>query len=163
MLISLEHRYYGKSMPVSDLTTENMKYCNHNQALADLANFVDMQGKAMNLTEEKWITFGGSYPGMMAGWARLKFPTAIYASVASSAPVQAQVNSNKKKCFFLIQESHFHLSEVLHTLPPSPRTYVFLLALDNNACPIRVAARGNQYQKISALRGGVLFFFFSNF
>ena len=93
MLISLEHRYYGKSIPVSDLTTENMKYCNHNQALADLANFVDVQGKAMNLTEEKWITFGGSYPGMMAGWARLKFPTAIYASVASSAPVQAQVNS----------------------------------------------------------------------
>ena len=29
---------------------------------------------------------------MMAGWARLKFPHLIYGSVASSAPVQAQVD-----------------------------------------------------------------------
>lgn len=132
MLISLEHRYYGKSMPVSDLTTENMKYCNHNQALADLANFVDMQGKAMNLTEEKWITFGGSYPGMMAGWARLKFPTAIYASVASSAPVQAQVDfvgyldvvgksisativGGSQDCYSAVSSAHEVIRELLQT------------------------------------------------
>jgi len=39
--------------------------------------------------DTKWVTFGGSYPGMMAGWLRLKYPHLVHASVSSSAPVQA--------------------------------------------------------------------------
>lgn len=37
----------------------------------------------------KWISFGGSYPGMMAAWSRFTFPDQIYATVSSSAPVHA--------------------------------------------------------------------------
>jgi serine protease 16 len=45
------------------------------------------------LTEEnKWVTWGGSYPGMLAGWARLKYPHLFHAAVASSAPVKAQLD-----------------------------------------------------------------------
>jgi hypothetical protein len=40
-----------------------------------------------NLTaNNKWVSFGGSYPGMQAGWLRLKYPNLIHAAVASSAP-----------------------------------------------------------------------------
>eukprot|EP00957_Ditylum_brightwellii_P005997 454247-Ditylum_brightwellii.AAC.1 len=40
----------------------------------------------------KWVTFGGSYPGNLAAWARLKFPHLVYAGVSNSAPVQAKVD-----------------------------------------------------------------------
>ncbi|CAJ1942413.1 unnamed protein product [Sphenostylis stenocarpa] len=38
-LVSLEHRYYGKSSPFNSLETENLKYLSSKQALSDLAFF----------------------------------------------------------------------------------------------------------------------------
>ncbi|KAL2346139.1 hypothetical protein Fmac_000139 [Flemingia macrophylla] len=43
-LISLEHRYYGKSSLFSSLETENLKYLSSKQALFDLAGFRYYQG-----------------------------------------------------------------------------------------------------------------------
>lgn len=39
-----------------------------------------------------WITFGGSYPGMLSAWSHLLHPSTISAAVSSSAPVQAQLD-----------------------------------------------------------------------
>ena len=45
------------------------------QALSDIAGFIEHANAAWNLTRRNhWVTWGGSYPGMLAGWARLKFP-----------------------------------------------------------------------------------------
>lgn len=41
--------------------------------------------------ETPWIFIGGSYPGMRAAMLRVRNPDVIFASWASSAPVQAQV------------------------------------------------------------------------
>lgn len=38
-LVSLEHRYYGKSSPFKYLTTENLRFLSSKQALFDLAVF----------------------------------------------------------------------------------------------------------------------------
>ena len=91
-LYALEHRYYGKSYPKfgpdnSPVTNENLVYLSSRQAQADLAHFVATQNAVLgdNLA---WITFGGSYPGMMAAYARLRFPHYIAAAVSSSAPIQ---------------------------------------------------------------------------
>ena len=49
------------------------------QALGDVAGFVSHANAAYGLGEaNKWVTFGGSYPGMLAGWARLKFPHLVF-------------------------------------------------------------------------------------
>ena len=75
LILALEHRYYGESQPVSDLSTANLKWLTSKQALGDVAQFHDYISKIYNLTDKnRWVTFGGSYPGMLAAWARIKYP-----------------------------------------------------------------------------------------
>lgn len=88
----LEHRFYGKSHPTDDLSTDNLRFLSSRQALADLAHFRTVMAEKRGLTNRKWVAFGGSYPGSLAAWFRLKFPHLVHASVATSAPVYATVN-----------------------------------------------------------------------
>ncbi|XP_032400936.1 thymus-specific serine protease isoform X1 [Xiphophorus hellerii] len=88
----LEHRFYGKSHPTTDLSTDNLRFLSSRQALADLAHFRTVMGESRGLTNRKWVAFGGSYPGSLATWFRLKYPHLVHASVATSAPVFATVN-----------------------------------------------------------------------
>ena len=109
LMIALEHRYYGKSLPVGDMSVANLKYLSSAQALADLARFieyltVDYQPfpvdvgstpplRLMSLaTHSKLVSFGGSYPGALSAWLPLKFPASLAGAVASSAPVHADYN-----------------------------------------------------------------------
>ena len=43
-----------------------------------------------NLTT--WITFGGSYPGSLSAWMRLRFPHLVTGSVSSSGPLFAKLD-----------------------------------------------------------------------
>ena len=94
LIVALEHRYYGESVPTEDLSTRNLRYLSSHQALADLANFrvhVAAQYAAPE-GSTKWVSFGGSYPGMLSGWLRLKYPHLFHASVSSSSPVRAKLD-----------------------------------------------------------------------
>ena len=90
LIVSLEHRYYGASIPTPDLTTGNMRFLSSHQALADIANFYAAYlAPTFNLTRRnKVITFGGSYPGALSAWARLRLPHIVHGAVSSSSPVQ---------------------------------------------------------------------------
>eukprot|EP00286_Rhodomonas_abbreviata_P001794 CAMPEP_0181289514 /NCGR_PEP_ID=MMETSP1101-20121128/921_1 /TAXON_ID=46948 /ORGANISM="Rhodomonas abbreviata, Strain Caron Lab Isolate" /LENGTH=382 /DNA_ID=CAMNT_0023393737 /DNA_START=329 /DNA_END=1477 /DNA_ORIENTATION=+ len=93
MMFALEHRYYGPSNPFEDYATENFKYLNSEQALGDIASFHTFATDKFDLPKDaRWVTWGGSYPGMMAALARLRFPNLIYASVSSSSPLQGAVD-----------------------------------------------------------------------
>lgn len=93
LLVALEHRYYGLSNPFgTDYSTEHLQWLNTEQALGDVASFHVHISGLYNLTNSnRWVTFGGSYPGIVAGLSRLRFPQLIFASVASSAPLDATV------------------------------------------------------------------------
>ncbi|VVD02762.1 unnamed protein product [Leptidea sinapis] len=97
LCIMLEHRYYGASHPTSDLSVKNLQYLSSHQALADVANFIKAINEEYKLDSNrvKWIAFGGSYPGSLAAWLRVKFPHLVYASVSSSGPLQAKLNFNE--------------------------------------------------------------------
>lgn len=92
LLVDVEHRFYGKSIPTPDVSTENLKYLSSSQALADLARIIDFIKTDLNSPNSKVITVGGSYPGNLAAWFRLKYPATTFGSIASSAPVTAQTN-----------------------------------------------------------------------
>jgi thymus-specific serine protease len=96
LVFALEHRYYGPSHPnpgeKDAFSTENLRFLNTEQAQEDLAAFVHLMNGKYNLNQDnKWVTWGGSYPGMMAGLARLRFPHLIHASVSSSSPLEASL------------------------------------------------------------------------
>lgn len=92
LCLLLEHRFYGKSHPTEDLSVESLRFLSSRQALADLAHFRTVTAESRGLTSSKWVAFGGSYPGSLAAWFRLKYPHLVHASVATSAPVYATVN-----------------------------------------------------------------------
>jgi len=92
LMFVLEHRFYGESKPLPDLSTPNLRYLSSQQALADLSTFIEAMKIKYNAQDSPVITFGGSYPGSLAAWFRLKFPHQTIAAVASSAPVQAELD-----------------------------------------------------------------------
>ncbi|KAJ1836541.1 hypothetical protein LPJ63_000183 [Coemansia sp. RSA 2711] len=94
MLIIMEHRYYGSSYPVSDMSGPNMKYLTVNNSLEDISYFIRSarafvkDAIGVDITpNSKWIATGGSYSATLAVWARQKYPELIHAAYASSAPV----------------------------------------------------------------------------
>ncbi|XP_050513606.1 putative serine protease F56F10.1 [Diabrotica virgifera virgifera] len=93
ILFQLEHRYYGKSHPTEDLSTENLVYLTSQQALRDLAFFIEAMNQKYNLTRDvKWIVFGGSYSGNLAAWLRLKYPHLVHGAMSASAPLLAKLD-----------------------------------------------------------------------
>ena len=93
LIISLEHRFYGESIPNGNALTENYQYLTVEQALADLATFTDYY-KTVNpdSANVKWFAFGGSYPGALASWYRMAYPDHTVGSLSSSGVVNCIVN-----------------------------------------------------------------------
>ena len=94
LLVALEHRFYGKSVPASgERGAARLRHLSSQQAVGDIATFHAFLSAKMNLTAaNKWVAFGGSYPGMVSGFARLKLPHLIHAAVSSSSPWRAKVD-----------------------------------------------------------------------
>ncbi|NBY19212.1 alpha/beta fold hydrolase [bacterium] len=90
-LVAIEHRYYGKSHPFSQLTTENLKYLTTEFALIDAASLQKHLMDSLGF-KGKWIVFGGSYAGSLAAYYRQKFPDLTVGALASSGPVKAKAN-----------------------------------------------------------------------
>ena len=95
----MEHRYYGKSQPFENWETENLKYLNIENALADLALFIESINTDL---QERWggdrrkvVTIGGSYPGAVSAWARYKYPHIVDAALSSSGVVLAVEDFNQ--------------------------------------------------------------------
>ncbi|KAL3474243.1 serine carboxypeptidase S28-domain-containing protein [Aspergillus californicus] len=96
-----EHRYYGESLPypiTNNTPAEHWKYLTTKQALADIPyfaeNFTRPAHPFLDLSPKStpWVMAGGSYPGIRAALARNEYPDTIFASWASSAPVQSQID-----------------------------------------------------------------------
>lgn len=94
-VVVMEHRYWGQSIPVPDLSTENMKYLTVNQSLADFEHFArtaklpfDDKGTS-NAANAPWVMSGGSYAGTLAFNMAAVKPGTFWAYTSSSGPAEA--------------------------------------------------------------------------
>jgi Serine carboxypeptidase S28 len=109
MVVVWEHRFYGESLPFPlDNHTgrafagyEAYKYLNNEQALEDTIHFAkhfkppgydDSSCRSLTPSQTPWIWIGGSYSGARGAMIRVRNPDVFYATWASSAPVQAQID-----------------------------------------------------------------------
>ena len=85
MTVSVQHRYYGESMPFPEFGQDGdfkdlskTGYLTSEQALADVAQIIThIKETVTGAQDSPVIVFGGSYPGMLAAWARIKYPHLI--------------------------------------------------------------------------------------
>ncbi|KAG6702892.1 hypothetical protein I3843_07G055200 [Carya illinoinensis] len=147
-VISLEHRYYGKSSPFNSLKTENLRYLSSKQALYDLAVFRQYYQESLNLklnrsnVENSWFVFGVSYSGALSAWFRLKFPHLTCGSLASSAVVLAVYNftefdqqvgdSAGVECKAALQETNQLVEQRLATEGKTVKTLFGAAELEND-------------------------------
>ncbi|KAI1463360.1 peptidase S28 [Daldinia caldariorum] len=93
--VILEHRYYGKSIPTPDFSTQSLRFLTTDQALADTAYFaknVKFAGlKNVDLSPEKtpWIAYGGSYAGAFVAFLRALYPDVYFGAISSSGVPKA--------------------------------------------------------------------------
>ncbi|RXW17807.1 hypothetical protein EST38_g8048 [Candolleomyces aberdarensis] len=96
--VVLEHRYYGESIPVSNFSTDSLRWLNNAQAAADSANFlrnVKFDGIQEDITAPNtpWIYYGGSYAGARAAHMKILYPDIVYGAIASSAVTHATLEA----------------------------------------------------------------------
>ncbi|KAF3039784.1 hypothetical protein E8E12_009009 [Didymella heteroderae] len=88
--VILEHRYYGTSFPVDDLTTENLRFLSTEQALAEVdyfarnVKFAGHEDKDLTAPSTPWVVYGGSYAGAQAAFLRVTYPETFWGAISSS-------------------------------------------------------------------------------
>ncbi|RMZ91807.1 hypothetical protein DV736_g990, partial [Chaetothyriales sp. CBS 134916] len=88
--VVLEHRYYGASFPVDDLSTENLRFLTTQQALADQAYFAanikfpGLEDKDLTAPGTPYIAYGGSYAGGFVAFLRKVYPELTWGAISSS-------------------------------------------------------------------------------
>ncbi|KAI6216290.1 Peptidase S28 family-containing protein [Aphelenchoides besseyi] len=92
LLVQIEHRAFGKSRLLDDLSVESLQYLTSDQALADLAHFIRMFIKHQRLRNPKIVAYGASYPGLLSARMRVVYPTYTQGNVASSAPLMPSID-----------------------------------------------------------------------
>ena len=100
LAVVIEHRYYGTSYPVPDLSTSNMRFLSTEQALADTAYFAQhIQYAGENLKDTNitsattpYIFYGGSYAGAFAALLRKIYPDVFAGAISGSGVPQVYLD-----------------------------------------------------------------------
>ncbi|KAL0955730.1 hypothetical protein HGRIS_001947 [Hohenbuehelia grisea] len=93
--ILLEHRFFGLSNPLPDLSTESFKLHTIQQAIDDLEYFAKNVklpmpgGDQVTPGQAPWILVGGSYPGALTAFTMVNKPGLFHIGYASSGVVQS--------------------------------------------------------------------------
>lgn len=93
--VILEHRYYGESWPVSDLTTESLRFLTTDQALKDTQYFAEhvvfegLEDYDLSPSSTPWIAYGGSYAGAFVAFLRKLYPQTFWGAISSSGVTEA--------------------------------------------------------------------------
>ncbi|OMO90327.1 Peptidase S28 [Corchorus olitorius] len=133
LILYIEHRYYGDSMPLGYKQIEGQNdstlgFFSSSQALADYAQLIIDLKRNLSATNCPVIAIGGSYGGMLASWFRLKYPHIAIGALASSAPIlyfdditpqngyyvtaTKDFRETSENCYNTIRQSWFEIDKV---------------------------------------------------
>ncbi|KAJ2322890.1 hypothetical protein GGI00_005794, partial [Coemansia sp. RSA 2681] len=100
LLVTIEHRYFGVSNPMPDLSGANLRFLTIENVLADFAAFLRVAKRAPSsvfpvpvAANARVIFGGGSYSGNVAAWMRAKYPDLVLGAWASSAIVYGRLQN----------------------------------------------------------------------
>ncbi|XP_026318347.1 putative serine protease K12H4.7 [Hyposmocoma kahamanoa] len=94
-LFGSEHRYYGSTTPLNLTKTDNLKYLNSQQALADVAKLIKYVKSMLKAENSKVVVVGGNMDGNagnLAAWMRLFYSDLVDAAVSASGAVLAKAD-----------------------------------------------------------------------
>ncbi|KAJ2916578.1 hypothetical protein MD484_g3859, partial [Candolleomyces efflorescens] len=99
-VVLVEHRFYGKSQPFSDLSVDSLRFHTIAQALQDFVYFAQNAKLAMpggdseriRPNRSPWIFMGGSYSGGLAAYIMEQHPGVFWASYSSSGALQPKID-----------------------------------------------------------------------
>ena len=146
ILIGLEHRFFGESVPTEDLSIDNLNYLTIEQSLADLANFIQQMKYEYCISSNNCSVgvIGGSYPGALSAWFKLRFPHIADASWASSAPVYIHNNFTEydmhcaetiknisEECYYSTKETFDYMEELIVDTPSRRNETMKLFGITN--------------------------------
>lgn len=96
LMVFAEMRYFGRSAPFGDTESfepraDRLGLLSIEQTLADYAALVRGVKRAYHAESSRVLAVGGSLAGTLAFFLRLKYPSAVDAALAASAPVLGYV------------------------------------------------------------------------
>jgi len=106
---SLEHRFFGRSLPVgSDISdSELVDLLSVSQALEDILQFATWRRRQLGCSSHREdsrycpvVTVGASYPGFLSFLARYKHPEIVDIAYASSAPLGLYAHTNDADAYY---------------------------------------------------------------
>eukprot|EP00747_Dinoflagellata_sp_TGD_P061015 gnl/TRDRNA2_/TRDRNA2_152328_c1_seq1.p1 gnl/TRDRNA2_/TRDRNA2_152328_c1~~gnl/TRDRNA2_/TRDRNA2_152328_c1_seq1.p1 ORF type:complete len:417 (+),score=62.22 gnl/TRDRNA2_/TRDRNA2_152328_c1_seq1:36-1253(+) len=132
LILFVEHRYYGDSLPFgsSSFSNDNYSLLTIEQAMADYAEFLVFFKRSRGCSEGgcKTVLFGGSYGGMLAAWHRLRYPWLSVGAMTGGAPVDFYPGEGRQALFW---------NATLHTF----RKYGSEVCADEVAEGVKILAR----------------------
>jgi len=72
---------------------KNLPYLSSQQAVEDIAAFINAQNSASGESNPKWVVWGAAYGGALALWLRTKYPTLTVGAVASSPLISLELDN----------------------------------------------------------------------
>lgn len=122
-VITLQHRYFGKSQPYDNTETKVLKYLTVEQAVEDYGYFHDHYNET--LKSYPWMVVGGSYPGLLSAFVMKRFPDKFFASISSAGVVFANDNltdfdrqvsiSMGQECAAVARETRIRIDKLIDT------------------------------------------------
>ncbi|KAJ2861770.1 hypothetical protein FB639_005465 [Coemansia asiatica] len=100
MVVAVEHRFYGQSNPMPDLSGASLAYLTIDNVLEDFASIIRALKTdpssvfPVAVPKNSQVVFGGgSYAGNIAAWMRAKYPDLVEGAWASSAVVYGRLKN----------------------------------------------------------------------
>lgn len=118
LVVFIEERYYGKSIPPPSSPANPYQYLSHAQILADYVLVISLLQKIYysylpsdDVPSPPVVAVGGSYGGMLAAYLQRQHPKLITVAWASSAPVVGYAATleaqNRSADFYRITEANY--------------------------------------------------------